>query len=389
MPKILIIGAGEMQLPSIVKAKEMGLYVIAVDINPQAPGLKFADVVEIVSTDDLDGVIKVAEQYNIDAVLTCSDFPVRTLAAVGERMGIPAISVDNSYKATNKWLMRRALRNYGVPIPFFTKATNFDEFLQAVKEVTKLGSKVIVKPADSSGSRGVHLLERMDQEYLKSVYEYSKENSHFGEVVVEEFMEGPEVCVETLSYNGECKPIQITDKLTTGSPYFVEMGHSQPSQHSKEIQEEIYRTAIAANMAIGNYNGSSCTEIKITKDGVKVVELGARLAGDYMTSDLVPLSTGVDMMESVIKISLGDKPNWDHKYEKASAIRFFCAKLGTIKNFIGVKEAEAIDGVVRVAFLKNIGDESVIIKSSLDRVGYVIAQADTPAKAVEIAEKSS
>ena len=176
MPKILIIGAGEMQLPSIVKAKEMGLYVIAVDINPQAPGLKFADVVEIVSTDDLDGVIKVAEQYNIDAVLTCSDFPVRTLAAVGERMGIPAISVDNSYKATNKWLMRRALKNYGVPIPFFAKATNFDEFLQAVKEVTKLGSKVIVKPADSSGSRGVHLLERMDQEYLKSVYEYSKEN---------------------------------------------------------------------------------------------------------------------------------------------------------------------------------------------------------------------
>ncbi len=377
-----------MQVPSIKKAHEMGYYVIAVDMNPEAEGFKYADEAVVVNTIDIPGVVEAAKRLKIDGVYTTSDFPVRTIAAVGEALNLPAISVENAYKATDKIKMREALKAAGVPVPLFFKARSEDEFMAAVKEIRSHGYKCIVKPADSSASRGVDLLDKYDADYLKDVYQYSKSYSHSGEVVVEEFMEGPEVCVETLNVNGTCYPIQITDKLTTEAPYFVEMGHTQPSQHTPEEQADIKRVAIACNMALGNYNGSSCTEIKLTKDGAKVVEMGARLAGDYMTSDLVPLSTGVDMVESIIKIAMGEKPDVEHKFEKASAVRFLGAKEGTIKSISGVENAAKVPGVIRVEMYVKPGDKSVEIKSSLDRLGYVISQAETPQDAVRICEEA-
>ncbi|MEY8410148.1 ATP-grasp domain-containing protein [Lachnospiraceae bacterium 62-26] len=389
MRKIMILGASALQVPGIIQAKKMGLYVIAVDMNPNAVGFKYADKAVVISTIDIPKVVEAAKIMKVDGVITlCTDMPVRTVAAVAEVLGLPAISVDNAYRATDKIKMRETLKECGVPIPYFTMAKNENEFITAVQEVRNLNYKCIVKPADNSGSHGVVLLDRFDIAYLKDVYSYSRFNSRSGDVIVEEFMEGAEVCVETLSMDGSCYPIQITDKLTTGAPYFVEMGHSQPSQLPIDIQEDIKRVAIACNTALGNYNGSSCTEIKVTKDGAKVVEMGARLAGDFMTTDLVPLSCGVNMTESVIKIAMGEKFNFEHKFEKASAIRFLEVNEGIIESISGVESAKQIPGVIRVSIDRKIGDKSVIIRSSLDRIGYVIAQADNPAEAIRICEEA-
>lgn len=389
MKKIMILGASSLQLPGIIKAKEMGLYVIAVDMDRNAVGFNYADESLIISTTDIPNVVKSAREIEIDGILTlATDMPVRTVAAVAEELGLSAIGIENSMKATDKALMREAFKEKGVPCPCFFTANNENEFIQAVNEITKRGYKCIVKPVDNSGSRGVNLLSKFDKESLEQAYKYSKDSSKSGKVIVEEYMEGPEVCVETLSVDGVCYPIQITDKLTTGAPYFVEMGHSQPSQLSIEDQEDIKRVAIAANMAIGNYNGSSCTEVKMTKEGAKVVEVGARLAGDYMTSDLVPLSTGISMIESIIKIALGERPDYAVKYNKGSAIRFLEVGEGIIDSISGVEEAQNISGVKRVGIDRKIGDRVVPIKSSLDRVGYVIAQADTPDEAINICEQA-
>ena len=389
MKKIMILGASALQVPGIKKAKEMGLHVIAVDMNPKSVGFQYADEKLVISTIDIPSVVDAAKRMRIDGILTlCTDMPVRTVAAVAEALDLPAISVDNALRATDKVKMRETLKEKGVPIPYFFKARNEEEYMKAVQEVRDLGFRCIIKPADNSGSRGINLLERYDEAYLKKVYDYSKANSRSGEVVVEEYMDGPEVCVETLSVDGVCYPIQITDKLTTGAPYFVEMGHSQPSMLHSDVQKEINNLARACNIALGNFNGSSCTEIKITSKGVKIVEMGARLAGDYMTTDLVPLSCGVDMVESIIKIAIGEKPDHEHKYEKASAIRFLSADEGTIESISGVEEAEKIPGVIRIGLDREVGDRSVVIKSSLDRIGYVIAQADTPQEAIHICEEA-
>lgn len=387
MKKLMILGASALQVPGIKKAKEMGIYVVAVDMNPDAVGFQYADEKVVISTIDIPAVVEAAKERQVDGVLTlCTDMPVRTVAAVAEALNLPAISVENAFRSTDKIKMRETLKEKGVPIPYFVRAKNEEEYRKAIDEVRAQGFRCIVKPADNSGSRGINLIERYDTDYLKEVYAYSRSNSRSGDVVVEEYMEGPEVCVETLSSDGVCYPIQITDKLTTGAPYFVEMGHSQPSMLPQEVQEEIRKTASACNIALGNTNGSSCTEIKVTPTGVKIVEMGARLAGDYMTTDLVPLSCGVNMVESVIRIALGEKPDHTHKFEKASAIRFLSAEEGVIESIEGVDAASAVPGVVRIGFDKKVGDRSSTIKSSLDRIGYVIAQADTPQAAISICE---
>ena len=387
MKKIMILGASILQLPAIELAKMMGLEVIAVDMNPEAVGFKVPGVVcEIISTIDTPRILDAAKKHHIDGIMTlASDMPMQSVAVVSHKLGLVGISEETALKATNKAFMRDALAQADVPVPMYLRVRGKDAFKCAVEKIRTAGYKCIVKPADNSGSRGVNLLE--PETDLDAAYDYTIQFSRGGEIVVEEYMTGPEVSVETLALDGDVHVIQITDKLTTGAPYFVEMGHSQPSQLSEDIQERIRQTAIAANKAIGIQNGPSHTEIKVTEGGPKIVELGARLGGDCITTHLVPLSTGVNMVECSIRIALGEKPDLSPKWNKGSAIRYLKTDTGNVKEIRGSSEAEKIDGIVQVSIVHGIGEKIGEIKSSVDRVGFVIAQADDVKQAVEICEK--
>ena len=389
MKKMMILGASILQLPAIEKASEMGLKVIAVDMNPEAIGFKVPGVIkEVISTIDTPAILEAAKRHNINGIMTlASDMPMQSVAVVSHELGLVGISEDTALKATNKAFMRDALRGAGVPVPLYFRVKGKDAFKEAVEKVREAGYKCIVKPADNSGSRGVDLLK--ENANLDTAYDYTIHYSRGGEIVVEEFMEGPEVSVETLAVDGDVHVIQITDKLTTGAPYFVEMGHSQPSQLSENVQEQIRDVTIAANKAIGIQNGPSHTEIKVTKDGPKIVELGARLGGDCITTHLVPLSTGVNMVECSIKIALGEKPDLEPKWSKGSAIRYLKTGTGTVKEIEGVDEAEKIEGVVQVSIVHGIDEQVGEIKSSVDRAGFVIAQAENADKATTIAENGT
>lgn len=375
MKKIMILGASILQLPAIVKAKEMGLEVVVVDMNPKAVGFSVDGVAkEVISTIDTEAVLEAAKKHKIDGIMTlASDMPMQTVATVCEVLNLVGVSRDTALKATNKAYMRDALKENGVPVPMYYHVKNKKAFSDAVVKIRAAGYKCIVKPADNSGSRGVDLLP-LDAD-LGAAYDYTVKFSRSGEIVVEEFMEGPEVSVETLATEGEVHVIQITDKLTTGAPFFVEMGHSQPSQLSDETKNKIREVAIAANKAIGITNGPSHTEIKVTKDGPKIVELGARLGGDCITTHLVPLSTGVNMVECCIKIALGEKPDIEPKWCKGSAIRYFQHHAGKVKSISGIEEAGKIAGVQQISIVHDVGEEVAEIDSSSARIGFVIAQA--------------
>lgn len=305
--------------------------------------------------------------------------PMQSVAVVSHEMGLVGISKDTALKATNKAFMRDALKKAEVPVPLYFRVNGKEAFIDAVEKVKAAGYKCIVKPADNSGSRGVDLLK--DGTDLNAAYEYTARYSRSGEIVVEEFMEGSEVSVETLAVDGNVHVIQITDKLTTGAPYFVEM-HSQPSRLSDEMKSKIAKVTIAANKAIGIQNGPSHTEIKVTKDGPKIVELGARLGGDCITTHLVPLSTGVDMVECCIRIALGEKPDISPKWNKGSAIRYLKTGTGIVKEINGIEEARELPGIRQVSIVHGVGENVGEIKSSVDRVGFVIAQADNAMLAI-------
>lgn len=387
MKKIMILGASILQLPAIEEAKNMGLEVIAVDMNPEAVGFSVPGVVkEVISTIDTPAILEAAKRHQINGIMTlASDMPMQSVAVVSHEMGLVGISKETALKATNKAFMRDALKVEDVPVPLYFRVKGIDEFKSAVEKIRIAGFKCIVKPADNSGSRGVDLIK--EDKDLDAAYDYTIQYSRGGEIVVEEYMEGPEVSVETLAVNGEVHVIQITDKLTTGAPYFVEMGHSQPSQLSEEIKERIRHVAVAANKAIGIKNGPSHTEIKITKDGPKIVELGARLGGDCITTHLVPLSTGINMVECSIRIALGEKPDLEPKWNKGSAIRYLKTNTGIVKDIKGLQEAEGIEGVVQVSIVHGIGEEIGEIRNSVDRAGFVIAQAKDVKEAIELAQQ--
>jgi biotin carboxylase len=382
--KIMIIGAGILQLPAIKMANEMGLYVIAVDIDPNAPGFKFADNCIQISTIDIDKVVEEAICLDVDAVMTlASDLPIRTVAAIGERLGLTTISEDTAIKATDKGKMRKQLKEHNVPIPNFYITKNYEDFQKAT---LNFNMPFIVKPSDNSGSRGVILVEEASD--LLKVYEYTKQYSRSGEVLIEEYMAGPEVSVETLTVNGVTNVISITDKLTTGAPNFIEMGHSIPSQLSQDIQNEIIKITKSAIKAIGIDVGPSHTELIVTDEGPKIVELGARLGGDNITSHLVPLATGINMVECTILLSLGEKPILLPKYKKGASIRYIKAPEGIIHSVDYLQKANEIHGINEIILLKNIGERINKIKNSNDRIGYVIAQADSPAESTRICEEA-
>lgn len=384
MQKLMILGASLLQLPAIIKAKEMGLQVIVVDMDPNAVGFKVEGVIcEVISTIDQEAVLESAKRHKIDGIVTiCTDLPMRTVARVAREMGLPGITEESAFMCTNKAAMRKRLKERGVPVPEYYNVFTKEEYYNVVKKFTE---KCVVKAVDNSGSRGIQLID--DVHNLKRVEEafnYCKQYSHSGELVVEEFMVGPEICVETLNFGRNCYPIQITDQLEKKPPYFTDAGYNQPSLLPEETKTKIREIAIAANLALENYTGASCTEMIVTSEGPKVVEVGARLAGDCMTTHLVPMSTGVDMVEGVINIALGLPVDITAKYHKGSAIRYYLEPvIGEIVAVEGTEEAKQVDGIQQVTIVHGVGEIARPLRNSADRLAFVIAQADNSETAIK------
>ncbi len=387
--KMMILGGSALQVPAIKAAKELGYEIILVDYDENATGFALADVKLVVSTLDKEEVYRQALIYRPDVVITStSDGPVRTAAYVNEKLGKkPDLSYEDSLCATIKSHMRKRLEENHVPVPVYYVVENWAGFWEAVKA---LDGRCIVKPSDNAGSRGVTLLEggEKTEEELRRAYDYSKGNSRNGIVMVEEFMSGAEVSVEAMTVNGKTEIISITDKYITQPPYFVEIAHSEPSRLGGEIQERIREVALQAIRAIRLQNGPSHTEIKVTEEGPKVVEIAARLGGDFITSRLVPLSTGVDLVGASVRLAAGEAPDLSAKWQRAAAIHFIQSGKGKLRRLEIGEEIFRMDGVEEAVLYKKAGDTTDGTKSSNDRLGHIITVGRTPEEAMERGRKA-
>lgn len=380
MKRLLIIGASILQLPAIKRAKELGMYVAVADYNPQAVGIPYADEYYNVSTIDEEGVYQAAKAFGAEGIMTlATDMPMRSVAYACQKLGLTGICYDTAVKSTDKGEMIKAFEAADVEHPWYYIISDPAQTLPE-----GITFPCITKPTDNSGSRGVMLVN--SREELEAAVAYSSENGRKGGVIVEEYMVGPEVSVEVIVWQGTPHVLQVTDKLTTGAPHFVEMGHSQPSRLPEEDVAKIRDLACRAVKAVGIENGPAHVEIMLTKEGPKMVELGARMGGDCITTHLVPLSTGIDMIKATMDICLGQAPDITPKFQKGSAIRFFDVPCGTITAISGIEEANAIAGVKEISFTKQVGDAAGEIGSSTDRVGFVIAQNSDAAAAVQTCE---
>lgn len=387
--KMMILGGSALQVPAIHAAKKLGYEIILVDYDENAVGFALADVKLVVSTLDMEEVYRQALAYRPDVVITStSDGPVRTAAYVNEKLGKkPDLAYEDSLCATIKSHMRKRLEENHVPIPSYYAVESWEEFQEAVKAFS---GRCIVKPSDNAGSRGVVLLDGRGktEEELHRIYAYSKGNSRNGIVMTEEFMSGAEVSVEAMTVNGKTTIIAITDKYITPPPYFVEIAHSEPSRLDQGTQERIREVALQAVRAIRLQNGPSHTEIKVTEQGPKVVEIAARLGGDFITSRLVPLSTGVDLVDASVRLAAGGEPDLSIKWQRAAAIHFIQSGKGKLKRLEAGEEILCMDGVEEVVLYKKAGDSTDGTKSSNDRLGHIITVGRTPEEAMDAGRKA-
>lgn len=380
----MIVGASVLQLPAIQKAKEMGLQVAVVDFNPHAMGIPYADQYYNASTMDEDAVLAAAEEYQPDGIMTlATDMPMRGVAKSSDKLHLHSINYQTAVKATDKYDMIKAFKEHNVPSPWFFVVDASEELNAHEADIT---FPCIIKPTDNAGSHGVAKVYSF-QELLDN-YEYAHSCSRHGKVIIEEFLDGPEVSVEVMAVDGKVNVLQITDKITTEAPHFVELGHTQPSRLPIDTQDAIRKVTIAACQAIGIDKGPAHVEMKVTEHGPVMIELGARMGGDNITTHLVPLSTGIDMVGCTIKVALGEEPDIKPTLHCGSAIRYFEVPFGIIKGIENVEEAKKVPGVKQITFTKEVGEESTPIHCSNDRIGFVIAQGETAEGAVKACEEA-
>ena len=365
---VLIFGVGPLQESIIKRAKKMGLYTVGIDPRADATCKDYVDAFEVVPGQDYEGHCAVVEKYGIDAIVTAAtDKPLVMMARIAEKYGFPFYSVETAQWSTDKFQMKERFELGGVPHAQ-------GRLISTAGEAEGLVFPVIVKPRDNSGSRGVKLCR--NKEELEASINEALEVSKLDTVLVEEFIEGPEYSIEGLHHDGKSEVIQFTEKKTTEFPYNVELGHIQPANISKENQQIIREIVSKIGSALHFENCPSHTELKINERGIFVIETSPRLGGDYITSTLTPLSTGVNLEDELLKISLGESINPQPKAIQYSSVRFFAFEEGCVIKHVSNEEfVKSWPHVVDFSFNLKEGQTVNRITSSLNRYGHIILTA--------------
>ena len=367
MKKIVIIGANDFQNQLILKAKEMGFETHVFAWQDGSIGERTADYFYPVSIVEIDEILEKCKEIKPDAVATiASDLANITVSKVAAGLGLPGNTPECIEISTNKYAMRSAFLNAGIPTPAFYKVD------QVQDELYKMKLPVIVKPTDRSGSRAITKIT--DFKDLEGAIRDAVEQSFEKKAIVEEYIEGNEYSYETISYRGKHTNLAVTKKYTTGAPHFIETGHCEPSDLSKETLEKVHKTMYAALDALKITDGASHGEFKVTPEGdIRIIEIGSRMGGDCIGSDLVPLSTGYDFMEMVIDVACGKEPQIVRKTEPKEARIHFLFTEEDVEKMRAYEEAHPED-IYRISELDM--SHAGQVSDSSTRIGYYITVKD-------------
>jgi biotin carboxylase len=396
---ILIIGAGSNQVPAIRMAKERGLTVIASDANPQAEGFSLADESGVVSTRDVGGTIAFARYVKqgrgLDGVMTMASESAVTVASVAKSLGLPGLDPEAAHRASQKIVRQSRFLQSGVPAPRFAAACSAEE---AIDRAGSLGWPVVVKPADGAGSRGVQKVSGPEE--MRRAVEILGAHSRTRQFLIEEFLSGSEHSIEGIVIDGEIHWTGFSDrnyeKKEIYPPFFLEDGDTLPTSLSAGMVEQVEEAASAAVRALGIDWGPVKGDILIDRSGPRVLEMAARLSGDYFCNETVPLHNGVDLVEAVMSLSLGESVDarlLRPKFSRGVALRYVWPAPGRVVSINGVERVRSMPGIHFFRWeprWSDIGVGSTITPASSmgERVGSVMASGETRAEAVQRAEEA-
>jgi biotin carboxylase len=360
---LLIVSGGIEAADAAKRAKEMGLYVVVSDRDPEAPGFAFADSCLIADVYGASETASAAERYNrkirkIDGVIcVAADAPV-TVATVAAKLGIPGISVATAELASDKLAMKRRFVEHGVPVPWFGE-------IQTVQELQRVaierGRNLVIKPVDSRGSRGVQRVAQVED--LTKAYALARSHSPTQRVMVEEYLDGPQVSTESIVIDGLCHTPGFSDRnyeyLETYAPFFIENGGDLPSHLPADIQTKVKDVVARAAAALGVTTGTVKGDIVVHNGEPYVIELAARLSGGFFCTREIPLNTGVDFIGCAIKVALGEPVSPEELEPKISAAviqRYAFPAPGRVVSVTGAEDAMKVSGIAEVVVTARPGD---------------------------------
>jgi len=390
---ILFVGAGRHQRRAIERARELGARVVAVDRNPEAPGLAVADEAEVVDFSDVAAVAEAGRRHGVEGVMTvAADRAVPIVAAVAERLGLPGIGSETAHVMTHKVAMRRQLAEHGVPQPRFAAVRTHAEARAAADAV---GFPAVLKPADAAGQRGVFRLGSFDD--LEAHLHAALAASTSGEAIVERYHAGDEVNTLLVANDGDVRLLTASDRMRPdGVGFGVALAHVYPSTFFGHALEEVERVAVAAVRALGLRTGIAYPQLLVGDGGVRVVEVAARIPGGQM-GEVPRVGIGIDLVEIAVRQALGLEVPEEllrSRFQQPFAISFLTAApgvlpTGKVRRVEGVGRAEAFPGVIRVETYIQPGETIRPVQVDGDRRGYVIALGDTNLDALERAQAAA
>jgi biotin carboxylase len=381
--RLLVLGAGPAQIGLLQAAQARGLFTIAVDRDPGAPGFRYTSRRAIVSTEDELNIERLADAERVDGIISPgSDWPVAVGARVAERLALPhPISPQTAVLATSKLRQRERFAEAGVPQPRYAVCHSGAEALDAAAAI---GFPCVVKAPDRQGQKGMTLVRGPEQ--LEVAVDAALAAARSGICLIEQLVDGPEITVNSFLIQNSFSSLTVTDRLVAEPPAFgVALAHVWPSPHA-EAAIEVARQATAA---LGIENGPVYVQLRIGPDGPQVVELAARLGGGH-DAELCLAALGVDLNGLAIAAALGEKmPPIAPEPRGGACVRFLVAPPGALEELQGVEEAAALDGIEWVRVYREPGYVFVPLRRGADRAGAILAVGESAAEALARADAAA
>jgi len=377
--RVLIIGGNKRVL---TRAKSLNIEVLSIQQKSTCTDelLEFADVNYLVENyDDIDNIVdlakKIYEERPFSCAVSLNEYALIVAAYVNERLNLQGgNSVALVKLLRNKEVMRDFLNKRNISPVLYEVGSSLEDINNFMG---KVDGSIIVKPIDGAGSLGIFkIVDSKDAEEKLNQIKKLKITSF----LMEEYLDGPEISIESFSFNGEHSVIAVTDKLIQEN--FVEIGHAVPSQIAPSLKDEVIELVIEFLTAIELKNGPSHTEIKLTSKGPRIVESHNRIGGDNIT-ELVRISCGLDIITLTFQwaCNLVEPVVKPVTFDKGAAVRFIIPLPGVVKEFKGTEEVLASPYTEALHFNVAVGDEVRSVKYSNDRAGYIIAHGQNTAEA--------
>lgn len=366
---ILILGAGVYQCGLIRRAKKMGLVAHVASAPGVFPGIELADHFYPVDTTDISEIVRLAERLKVRGVITAgTDVAIPALGAVVDRLGLNGPSRFVAETISYKDRFRAFQHEHGLRAPRYTVASSPEDLARVAGRVV---APLIVKPVDSSGSRGVQIVESVERHAIEKAYFEAVVHSNSSRVCFEEKLEGVEVGGNALLVDGFIFFIAISQKFMEG---FVVRGHAYPTSLSDEQQAKVRAEIEKTCRALGYRTGALNFDVMVGADDVAIIELGARLGGNGLT-EMVPEAYSYDIQADVLRLTIGMPPVGAPASvaDPCGSYVFGASMRGTLMRMPSTEQiSEAVPSVFRVMPAAKAGDLVYPFKDNSRQLGCAL-----------------